>query len=80
MLTGMEYLSYMECLKRQRFNLEKSDIGKVSKEGIFSVCCTLRMRRYSIKCLSNDFFKTKEKKKKKKQEKKEKKAEHLFFP
>lgn len=47
----MEYLSYMECLKRQRFlDLEKSDIRKVSEEGIFSVCYTLRMRRYSIKC------------------------------
>lgn len=58
-----------------------NDIDNVSKEEIFSVCSTVRMRRYSTKCLSNDLKKEKRKRERKtKKEKERKKEEHLFFP
>jgi len=76
MITRMESLSYVECLKRHSFlSLENSDTGKVSKEGIFPVCCTVRMRRCCTKCLGNDLKEKKEGKKKRK-----KKRRTLVFP
>jgi len=70
MITRMESLLYVECLKRHSFlSLEMSGTGKVSKEGIFPVCCTVRMRRYCTKCLGNDLKEKKEEKKKKEKKK-----------
>lgn len=55
-----------------------SDIGKVSKEGIFPICCTVRTMRYCMKCLGNYLKKKKNKEKWKKNERKKRRT--LVFP